>query len=93
MLTEKIKTGALKLDVIDRIHLAEIILDSLDKTDEQIEKTGFNRDEVELFLDFSAILGKYIHAEYDYIVSRKRGSLINNLIHEPYVSAKFARKF
>ena len=45
MLTEKIKTGALKLDVIDRIHLAEIILDSLDKTDEQIEKTWVRESE------------------------------------------------
>jgi len=33
-------------------------------SDEQIEKTGFNRDEVELFLDFSAILGKYIDHAY-----------------------------
>ena len=39
MLTEEIKTRALELNVIDRIHLAEIILDSLDKTDEEIEKT------------------------------------------------------
>ena len=38
MLTEEIKTRALELNVIDRIHLAEIILDSLDKTDEEIEK-------------------------------------------------------
>ena len=45
MLTEKIKTGALKLNVIDRIHLAEIILDSLDKTDEQIEKTWVRESE------------------------------------------------
>ena len=45
MLTEKIKTDALKLNVIDRIHLAEIILDSLDKTDEQIEKIWVRESE------------------------------------------------
>ncbi|MBN2585620.1 hypothetical protein JXA59_03170 [Patescibacteria group bacterium] len=33
-------------------------------SDEQLEKTGFNRDEVELFLDFSAVLGKYIDHAY-----------------------------
>ena len=37
MITEEIKRIALKLNVIDRVHLAETLLDSLDKTDEQIE--------------------------------------------------------
>ena len=41
MLTEEIKTSTLELNVIDRIHLAEILLDSLDKTDEQIEKYAY----------------------------------------------------
>jgi len=45
MLTEKIKTSALKLNVIDRIHLAEILLDSLDKTDEEIEKMWVRESE------------------------------------------------
>ncbi len=38
MITEEIKRIALKLNAIDRVHLAETLLDSLDKTDEQIEK-------------------------------------------------------
>lgn len=38
MIAEEIKRSALKLNVIDRVHLAETLLDSLDKTDEQIEK-------------------------------------------------------
>jgi putative addiction module component (TIGR02574 family) len=38
MLIEKIKTSALGLKAIDRIHLAETLLESLNKTDEQIEK-------------------------------------------------------
>ena len=45
MLTEEIKTRALELNVIDRIHLAEIILDSLDKTDDQIEKVWVEESE------------------------------------------------
>jgi putative addiction module component (TIGR02574 family) len=45
MLTEKIKTSTLKLNVIDRIHLAEVLLDSLDKTDEQIEKMWVRESE------------------------------------------------
>lgn len=45
MLTEKVKMGALELDVIDRVHLAEILLDSLDKTDEQIEKMWVKESE------------------------------------------------
>ena len=38
MITEEIKRRALKLNAVDRVHLAETLLDSLDKTDEQIEK-------------------------------------------------------
>ena len=38
MLAEKIKISALKLNAVDRVHLVETLLDSLDKTDEQIEK-------------------------------------------------------
>ena len=38
MIAEEIKRNALKLNTIDRVHLAETLLDSLDKTDEQIEK-------------------------------------------------------
>lgn len=45
MLTKKVKTSALGLNVIDRIHLAEILLDSLDKTDEQIEKIWVRESE------------------------------------------------
>lgn len=45
MLTEEIKVGTLGLDVIDRIHLAEMLLDSLDKTDEQIEKMWVKESE------------------------------------------------
>jgi subfamily B ATP-binding cassette protein MsbA len=36
------------------------------------------------------IMEKYINAEYDYIVTQKRGTLINNLINEPMIaSSKF----
>lgn len=45
MLTKEITTSALELNVIDRIHLAEIILDSLDKTDEQIERIWVKESE------------------------------------------------
>ena len=45
MLTEEIKTIALELNVINRIRLAEIILDSLDETDEQIEKIWVQESE------------------------------------------------
>jgi len=38
MIAEEIKRNALKLNAVDRVHLAETLLDSLDKTDEQIEK-------------------------------------------------------
>ena len=45
MLTKKIKTEMLELNVVDRIHLAEIVLDSLDKTDEQVEKIWVKESE------------------------------------------------
>ena len=35
----------LGLDVVDRVHLAEIVLDSLDKTDGQIEKIWVRESE------------------------------------------------
>ena len=38
MIVEEIKRNALKLNAVDRVHLAETLLDSLDKTDAQIEK-------------------------------------------------------
>ena len=45
MLTKKIRTSVLELNVTDRVHLAEILLDSLDKTDEQIEKIWVKESE------------------------------------------------
>ena len=45
MLTKKVKTRVLELNVVDRVHLAEILLDSLDKTDEQIEKIWVKESE------------------------------------------------
>jgi len=45
MLTKEIKTKVLELNPIDRIHLAEILLDSLDKTDEQIEQLWVKESE------------------------------------------------
>ena len=38
MIAEEIKNNALRMNPIDRIRLAEILLESLDKTDEQIEQ-------------------------------------------------------
>ncbi len=38
MLAEEIEKNALKLDVVKRIRLVETLLDSLDKTDPEIEK-------------------------------------------------------
>nr|WP_320114471.1 addiction module protein [uncultured Desulfuromonas sp.] len=38
MLAEDIEKNALKLDVIKRIHLVERLLESLDKTDPEVEK-------------------------------------------------------
>ncbi len=37
----------------------------------------------------SKIMERYIHCEYDHIISQKRGTLINNLINEPMVASKF----
>ena len=45
MLTEKIKNSVLKLNIIDRLHLAEILLESLDKTDNEIEKIWVRESE------------------------------------------------
>jgi subfamily B ATP-binding cassette protein MsbA len=39
------------------------------------------------------IMERYIQAEYDYIISQKRGTLINNLINEPMMASKFMAKF
>ena len=38
MLAEEIESNALKLDVVKRIHLVESLLDSLDKTDIEVER-------------------------------------------------------
>jgi|LGOV01.1.fsa_nt_gb putative addiction module component (TIGR02574 family) len=38
MLAEQIETNALKLNVVKRIRLVESLLDSLDKTDPEVEK-------------------------------------------------------
>jgi len=40
MLTEEITTNALRLSAVDRIYLAEALLESLDITDSQVEKNG-----------------------------------------------------
>ncbi len=45
MLTKEIRTSVLELDVTDRIHLAEILLESIDKTDKQIEKIWVKESE------------------------------------------------
>lgn len=37
----------------------------------------------------SQIMEKYINGEYAYLLSQKRGILINNLINEPMVASKF----
>lgn len=41
----------------------------------------------------SEIMNKYIHCEYDYIITHKRGTLINNLINEPMMASKFIGQF
>ncbi len=41
----------------------------------------------------SEIMKKYIHCEYDYIITQKRGTLINNLINEPMMASKFIGQF
>ncbi len=45
MIAEEVKNNALKMNPIDRIRLAEILLESLDKTDEQIEQTWVSESE------------------------------------------------
>jgi putative addiction module component (TIGR02574 family) len=45
MLTRQIKAELLELNVVDKIHLIEILLDSLDKTNEQIEKVWVKESE------------------------------------------------
>lgn len=45
MIMEEIKKNALKLDIIERIHLVETLLESLDRTDEQIEKEWASESE------------------------------------------------
>ena len=45
MSTEELIKSTLKLNIIDRIHLTEILLESLDKTDEQIEKIWVEESE------------------------------------------------
>ncbi len=37
MLAEEIKSGALRLSLVNRIRLVETLLDSLDKTDVEVE--------------------------------------------------------
>jgi len=37
----------------------------------------------------ASVLEKYLYAEYDFIVSEKRGTLINNIINEPWIASKF----
>lgn len=41
----------------------------------------------------SKIMERYLHCEYDYIISQKRGTLINNLINEPMMASKFIGQF
>ena len=41
----------------------------------------------------SKIMERYLQGEYDYIISQKRGTLINNLINEPMVASKFIGQF
>lgn len=45
MLAKQIKAEVLELNIVDKIHLVEILLDSLDKTDEQIEKVWVKESE------------------------------------------------
>ena len=41
----------------------------------------------------SKIMERYLQGEYDYIISQKRGTLINNLINEPMMASKFIGQF
>ncbi len=45
MLTQEIKKKILNLNPLDKIHLAEIILDSLNKPDSEIEKIWITESE------------------------------------------------
>ncbi len=45
MLTEEITTNALRLSAVDRIYLAEALLESLDITDSQVEKKWIDESE------------------------------------------------
>ncbi len=45
MLTQEIKKEILGLNSLDKIHLAEMIFDSLDKPDSEIEKIWINESE------------------------------------------------
>jgi len=45
MLAKQIKAEVLELNVVDKIHLVEVLLNSLDKTDEQIEKIWVKESE------------------------------------------------
>lgn len=45
MLAEEIESGALKLSVVKRIRLVETLLDSLDKTDAEIEALWIKESE------------------------------------------------
>lgn len=41
----------------------------------------------------TTILSRFLHAEYDYIISQKRGTLINTLFEETKAASKFIAKF
>lgn len=45
MITQEIKKEILNLKPIDKIHIAELIFDSLDKPDTEIEKIWINESE------------------------------------------------
>ena len=45
MLTQKIKKEILCLNPLDKIHLAEMIFDSLDKPDSEVEQLWVNESE------------------------------------------------
>ena len=45
MLTKEMKKEILELGEIDRIHLAELIFDSLDKPDNEVEQKWINESE------------------------------------------------
>ena len=45
MITEEVKKEVLNLNPLDKIHLTEMIFDSLDKPDTDIEKVWVNESE------------------------------------------------